>query len=71
MEHVMDINVPRSRQIRVELWRIGNFRPLGGHTSALVLSRKNQRIPRQNPSSLGKTMASEMPNCRHRALSFH
>jgi hypothetical protein len=71
MEHVMDINVPRSRQIRVELWRIRNLRPSGGYAAASVLCREIQRIPRQNPSFLGKTMASEMPNCGHRALSFH
>jgi hypothetical protein len=71
MEHVLDINVPRSRQIRVELWRIRNLGPSGGHAAASVLYREIQRIPRQNPSFLGKTMASEMPNCGHRALSFH
>jgi hypothetical protein len=36
MKHVLDINVPRSRQIRVELWHIGNFRAPGGHGSAFA-----------------------------------
>jgi hypothetical protein len=71
MKHVLDINVPGSRQIRVELWHIGNFWPSDGYAAVSVLCREIQRIPRQNPSFLGKTMASEMPNCGHRALSFH
>jgi hypothetical protein len=35
MEHVMDINVPRSRQIRVELKRRGNFWNRAGMTRTL------------------------------------
>jgi hypothetical protein len=64
MEHVLDINVPRSRQIRVELLPFGNARPCGPH--ALSCGILIQHAPNR-----GNIDAFEMPNCRHRALNFH
>jgi hypothetical protein len=70
MKHVLDINVPRSRQFRVALRLASDFQPREHH-SAGQLGGKVRPQTGKSPPFCGETTAFEMPNYRHRALNFH